>query len=185
MIRTREDLRRYLDLDKKVYGIARRRPSIFGDWHWKFLISLRHEEYHANNPGRWHRLCKRLWAMSHSHYGVKMGWDIPINTFGPGLKINHYGLIVVNANARIGAFCDIHQGVNIGQHGPSQDDVPAIGDNVWIGPGAKIFGKITIASKCAIGANAVVNKTFTEENITIAGIPARKISDTGNPYIKA
>lgn len=122
--------------------------------------------------------------MLHSHYGVKLGWDIPINTFGPGLKINHYGLIVVNGNARIGAFCDIHQGVNIGQHGADQHDVPTIGDNVWIGPGAKIFGRITIASRCAIGANAVVNRSFTDEDISIAGIPAKKVGDKGNPYIK-
>lgn len=184
MIKTAQDLKHYLDLDKKVYGITRHHPAIYGDWHWKFLIALRHEEYHANNPGKIHRLKKRFWAMLHSHYGVKMGWDIPLNTFGPGLKINHYGLIVVNANARIGAYCDIHQGVNIGQHGESQWDVPTIGDNVWIGPGAKIFGRVNIASRCAIGANAVVNKSFDEENITIAGIPAKKIADTGNPYIK-
>lgn len=184
MITSQEDLRYYLETDKRVYGITRRFPSIYGDWHWKFLIALRNEEYHANNSGIWHRLCKKFWAMIHSHYGVKMGWDIPINTFGPGLKINHYGLIVVNDNARIGAFCDIHQGVNIGQHGPSESDVPEIGDNVWIGPGAKIFGNIKIASRCAIGANAVVNRSFTEENISIAGVPAKKVADTGNPYIK-
>ena len=184
MITSQEDLRYYLETDKMVYGITRRFPSIYGDWHWKFLIALRNEEYHANNSGIWHRLCKKFWAMIHSHYGVKMGCDIPINTFGPGLKINHYGLIVVNDNARIGAFCDIHQGVNIGQHGPSESDVPEIGDNVWIGPGAKIFGKIKIASRCAIGANAVVNRSFTEENISIAGVPAKKVADTGNPDIK-
>lgn len=185
MISTRNELKRYLLLDKQVYGITKRRPSLIGDWHWKFLIALRHEEYYYSMPGKWHRIKKRFWAMLHAHYGIKLGWDIPINTFGPGLKINHYGLIVVNGNARIGAFCDIHQGVNIGQHGPNQDDVPTIGDNVWIGPGAKIFGNITIASRVAIGANAVVNKSFTEENITIAGIPAKKISDRGNPYIKS
>lgn len=185
MIRTKDDLKHYLALDRRVYGITRRFPSLYGDWHWKFLIALRNEEYHANNSGLLHRLCKKFWAVIHSHYGVKMGWDIPINTFGPGLKINHFGLIVVNPNARIGAFCDIHQGVNIGQHGDSLDDVPQIGDNVWIGPGAKLFGRIRIASRCAIGANAVVNKSFLEENISIAGIPAKKIGDTGNPYIKS
>jgi serine O-acetyltransferase len=184
MISNKDELKRYLALDKKVYGITRRFPPIYGACHWKFLYALRHEEYHASQPGLYHRIAKKFWAMLHSHYGIKMGWDIPINTFGPGLKINHFGLIVVNANARIGAFCDIHQGVNIGQHGTEQDDVPTIGDNVWIGPGAKIFGRITIASRCAIGANAVVNKSFTEENISIAGIPAKKISETGNPYIK-
>lgn len=183
MITTKEELKRYLELDKKVYGISKRFPSWFGDWHWKFLIALRHEEYHYTQPGRMHRLLKRFWAMVHTHYGVKMGWDIPINTFGPGLKINHFGCIVVNANARIGAFCDIHQGVNIGQHGLSLDDVPKIGDNVWIGPGAKIFGKIEIGDGCAIGANSVVNKSF-KGGVTIAGIPAQIINQKGNPYIK-
>ena len=60
-----------------------------------------------------------------------------------------------------------------------------IGDNVWIGPGAKIFGKIFIADNIAIGANSVVNRSFAEQNITIAGIPAKKIKDSGNPYKRA
>lgn len=185
MISSRKELRTYLALDRSVYGITSKYPPLYGQWRWKFLIALRHEEYHSAQKGVWHRLCRRFWRTLHSHYGYKLGWDIPINTFGPGLKISHFGLIVVNQNARIGAFCDIHQGVNIGQHGANQDDVPVIGDNVWIGPGAKIFGKIKIADRCAIGANAVVNKSFLEEDITIAGIPAKKIKDTGNPYIKS
>lgn len=101
--------------------------------------------------------------------------------FGYGLRINHYGLLVVNAGARIGNFCDIHQGVNIGQN-IQPGSVPTLGDNVWIGPGVKIFGKIEIASRIAIGAGAVVNKSFTEENITIAGVLARKVKDGGDPY---
>lgn len=184
MIQNKAELKHYLELDKQVYGIKKRFPSFYGDDTWKFLIALRKEEYHHLQSGLYHRLMKKFWFVIHQHYGHKMGWDIPICTFGPGLKINHYGLIVVNGNARIGAFCDIHQGVNIGQHGPNQDDVPTIGENVWIGPGAKIFGKITIADRCAIGANAVVNKDFSDPYITIAGIPAKKINDTGNPYIK-
>lgn len=186
MIRSRADLRHYLSLDKRVYGITRRWPSVHGDWHWKFLIALRNHEYYANKPrkGLLSSLMRIFWSVIHSHYGVKMGWEIPINTFGPGLKINHYGLIIVHPNARIGAFCDIHQGVNIGQNGTEPDAVPTIGENVWIGPGAKLFGKITIGDRCAIGANAVVNKSFTEQGITIAGILARKINDGGNPYLK-
>ncbi|MBE7400179.1 hypothetical protein IN666_11840 [Bacteroides fragilis] len=97
-----------------------------------------------------------------------MGWNIPINVFGPGLKTNHFGLIVINDNVRIGAFCDIHQGVNIGQHGNCATDVPTIGDNVWIGP----------------EANAVVNKSFEEKGMTIAGIPAKKVSNIINKWIR-
>lgn len=52
---------------------------------------------------------------------------------------------------------------------------PIIGDNVYIGPGAVLFGEITIADGCYIGANAVVNKSFTEPNSVIVGIPAKTI----------
>ena len=49
-----------------------------------------------------------------------------------------------------------------------------------IASGAKIFGNITIADGIVIGANSVVNKSFLEPNITIAGVPAKKISNKGS-----
>ncbi len=98
-----------------------------------------------------------------------------------GLRINHHGLIVVNAKAKIGEWCDIHQGVNIGQN-IENDSVPIIGDNVWIGPGAKIFGKIEIGDNVMIGANAVVNKSFSNGNCRLGGNPAVIISDLPNVY---
>ena len=66
----------------------------------------------------------------------------------------------------------IHACTNIGS---SRDDVsaPQIGNNVYIGSGAKIFGDIVIADNIASGANSVVNKSFYEKNISIAGIPAK------------
>ncbi len=124
---------------------------------------------------------RKLWKLIYNHYSIKLGFSIPPNVFGPGLRINHYGLIVVNPEARIGAFCDIHQGVNIGQN-IEPGSVPEIGSNVWIGPGAKLFGKIKIADGIVIGANSVVNRSFLEPNITIAGIPAKKVKNTGDPY---
>ncbi|WP_033149731.1 serine O-acetyltransferase [Prevotella sp. RM4] len=184
MILNKADYNHYIKLDMQVYGRTRRLPRFFHDETWCFLFALRKHEYHHNQHGKYHLFMDKVWNIVHRHYGVKMGWDIPVNTFGPGLKINHFGLIVVNPNARIGAFCDIHQGVNIGQHGDDQWDVPTIGDNVWIGPGAKIFGRITIADGCAIGANAVVSTSFNEEHISIAGYPATKVSNKGNRYIK-
>jgi len=111
---------------------------------------------------------------------VLLGFDIPVNVFGPGLRINHYGNIVVNARVKIGYWCDIHQGVNIGSNNSKNGGalVPEIGNNVWIGPGSKIFGDIVIADEVQIAANAVVNKNF-ESNTTIGGIPAKIISETG------
>ena len=178
MIRTKEDLRLYLQKDKEALGITRRRPRIIGDDIWKFQIALRKHEYYKNSGGG---ILLIIWKLIHHLYGIRLGFEIPINVFDYGLRINHYGYLVVNGGARIGKFCDIHQGVNIGQN-IEPGSVPTIGDNVWIGPGAKLFGKITIANRIMIGANAVVNKSFLEENITIAGVPARKVKDSGDPY---
>ena len=95
--------------------------------------------------------------------------------FGPGLSIAHYGTIVVNDAARVGKNCRIHEGVNIGATNGSLR-APQIGDNVFIGTGAKIIGDLTIADDVAIGANAVVVKSITEKGVTYGGIPAKKIS---------
>lgn len=50
--------------------------------------------------------------------------------------------------------------------------MPVLGDNIYLGPGAKVFGRITIADGCKIGANAVVNKSCVQENSVLVGVPA-------------
>ena len=55
------------------------------------------------------------------------------------------------------------------------DDAPIIGNNVEVGFGAVIIGKVKIADGIKIGANSVVANSFLEPNITIAGVPAKKI----------
>ena len=105
---------------------------------------------------------------------MKCGFTIEPNCFGKGLNIWHYGCIVVNSAARIGDNCTLQQNVNIGKN---YGGVPRIGNNVYIGPGAKLFGDIEIADGCVIGANAVVNKSFLEQNKILAGVPAKVIGD--------
>lgn len=60
----------------------------------------------------------------------------------------------------------------------TEAEVPIIGDNCFIGPGAKVFGKIKIGNNVAIGANAVVNKDVPS-NVTVAGVPAKIINEVG------
>ena len=111
---------------------------------------------------------------------MRLGFTISPNVFGPGLSIGHPGTLTVNGVAKVGKNCRIHTCVFIATKAGFSDKVPKIGDNVYIGPGAKIFGPIVIADNIAIGANSVVNKSFLEPGVTIAGIPARKISDKGS-----
>lgn len=68
---------------------------------------------------------------------------------------NPHGIngIVIAAGARIGRNCSISHQVTIGR---SRNGAPVIGDNVYIGPGAKIFGDIKIGNNVRIGANCPV-----------------------------
>jgi serine O-acetyltransferase len=79
--------------------------------------------------------------------------------------------IAISSLARIGKSFRLNDCVNIGlKDGKSQ----IIGDNVYIGPGAKLFGLITIGDNINIGTNAVVNRCFPA-NVTVAGVPAKII----------
>ena len=59
-----------------------------------------------------------------------------------------------------------------------------IGNNAWIGPGAKSFGDIQLGSNIMIGAGAEVNRSITDDNVTITGIPAKIVKHQGNPWIR-
>lgn len=181
MIQSKQDYKKYLKQDQvalkldtlsfggKIFNFLSPNPI------WKFQKLLRKVEYYRN--------CKTS-SISKAYYyylkykfkrlSLKLGFSIPENVFGPGLSIAHYGTIVVNSAAKVGANCRIHVCVNIGASG-GQSEAPQIGNNVYIAPGAKIFGDITIPNNTAIGANAVVNKSFDEEHTIIAGIPAKVI----------
>ena len=161
MIKDKLTLQLYLDADKFALGINRRFPRPFVDSIWRYERTLRYYEYHKNVGNKVRKL---LFALILTILGKRLGFSISGNCFGPGLRINHYGLLIVNAKARIGKWCDIHQGVNIAENGYYDDqgcaisDVPQIGNFCFIGPGAKIFGNCQIGDVVCIGANAVVNK---------------------------
>lgn len=179
MIRTRDDLNKYLRADAASNGRNRIRPSIFGDEIWKFIISLRKLEYYENQIGwrRWLTLLPRLiWKFRYHKLSVVLNYTIPVNVADKGFSIAHYGTIVIAKTARIGKNCRIHEGVTIGSTNGSRESA-SIGDNVFIASGAKIIGDVTIADDVAIGANAVVTKSILERGTTWGGVPAQKISN--------
>lgn len=88
--------------------------------------------------------------------------------------------MAISPRAVIDNNCNISQGVIIGYSGRGHNSgVPIIGDGVYIGLGAKIFGKIKIGSFVGIGANAVVNKSLDDHSVLVR-IPARSISNKGS-----
>ena len=186
MIASYKDYRTYYIQDLRMTGILHRSRLLYlKDRRFRFYKSLRFTEYIINCHPGYGGILKQLVLLRHKSLCNKYMWTIPPNTFGKGLSIVHTGTIVVSPHAHIGENCRIHVDVNIGNavsHGLS--GAPTLGDNVYIGPGVKIFGPIEIGDNTAIGANAVVNKTFSDGNCTIAGIPATVISyNTSEIYI--
>ena len=149
---------------------------------YRFQKMLRRNEYFYNMSkskrcvGIVYRLIFVIYNRLYNRQEIRYGFSIPLNVFGPGLSIAHYGTIVVATNAKIGENCRIHEGVTIGATGGS-DKAPVIGKNVFIGSGAKIIGEITIADNVAIGANACVVTSITEPGTSWGGVPAKKISN--------
>jgi serine O-acetyltransferase len=180
MIKSKEDYKFYLAADKISLAIKHKRPRIIGDEIWRFERLLRKVEFLqncGNNPID--RIVCLQARFNLQKLGIKLGLSIPHNAFGPGLSIAHGGPIIVHPKATIGENCRIDRCVSIGSvH--YINSPPKIGNNVFIGPGAVIDGDIIIADGIAIGANSYVNKSFEDPDITIAGCPAKKISNKGS-----
>ena len=104
---------------------------------------------------------------------LKYGVDTDFNvTIGPGLRIVHLGGIVIHRKSKIGRNLTILNNVTLGQGQRSETNVPTIGNDVYIGVGAVILGKIAIGDDCVIGAQSFVNSSFAAGDV-LAGTPAR------------
>lgn len=182
MITSKKEYKQYIKADQKARGIddslkEKLKQFIYTDPTWRFQKKLRKVEYYQNcKKGFINKIIYFILLYQFKKYSIKLGFSIPPNAFGPGLAIPHYGTIVINSRAKIGANCRIHVCVNIGAAG-GNPEAPQIGDNVYIGPGTKIYGNIKIGNNIAIGANSTVNKSIEEEHIFIAGSPAKKIKE--------
>lgn len=103
---------------------------------------------------------------------ITTGISIPASAnIKKGLYVGHFGTIILHSDVEIGENCSIGPGVIIGTRGVGVDGVPVIGNNVYIGTGAKVLGGIYIGNNVRIGANSVVLKSIPD-NCTVVGIPA-------------
>lgn len=156
----------------------------------RFTLLMRFNEYLLNtDKPALVRLPFLLWFRRLS---VRLGFSLGPNIFGPGVAIVHYGLLVIDPTTRIGRNCRIHMGTHIGgaaQFVPAEEIhkySPRIGDNVYLGPGCKLYGPIKIGNNCVVGANAVVTRSFEDDGLILAGVPAKVIGtgSTGERVIK-
>lgn len=89
--------------------------------------------------------------------------------FGPGLVLIHPIGVVINSAVRGGHNVCIESSVVIGDN---RGRVPVLGDDLFIGSGAKIIGGVILGNGARVGANAVVLQDVAPDT-TVVGIPAR------------
>ena len=181
MIKSKQDLDSFI-LSDNLYAKRKNRirnMKLVHDAEYyisNYLVCLRKQEFYINTAGN--NKIKKFLALYYErkkhNLGNKLGFYVAPNCCDCGLTIYHHGTIIINPNVRIGKDCKFHGNNCIGNNGISEG-CPKIGDNVDIGFGAVVIGDIQIADGIKIGANAVVNKTFNEPGITIAGVPAKRV----------
>lgn len=156
---------------------SRERPRRFWDPSRKLIRSLRRYQATRARGGPINRLLSRYWVLVHRFWTVVAQAEIPLNVdIGGGLIMTHPNGVVIHPKARIGPNCLIMQQVTVGQNRGGYQNLPVIGGNVDIGPGAKVLGGITIGNHAQIGANAVVLQDVPPWAVAV-GIPARIVGD--------
>jgi serine O-acetyltransferase len=113
-----------------------------------------------------------IYKLLYKFIQIITGIDLPCEVeVGTGFMIDHFGGIIVSGYAKFGNQCRIRNGVVVGLKNVEEPGAPTIGNNVDIGAGAKVLGKIRIGNNVLIGANAVVISDVPDNSIAV-GIPA-------------
>lgn len=110
---------------------------------------------------------------------IVTGVSLPASaSIGKGFYVGHFGPCICHSDVKIGEHCAIGPGVVIGTRGLGDRGVPVLGNNVYVGVGAKILGGLTIGDGARIGANAVVIDDVPA-GTTVVGIPAKPVRSSG------
>ncbi|MCL6216755.1 serine O-acetyltransferase [Zunongwangia pacifica] len=181
MIKSKKDLKRYLNEDLKEYPSK----NLFLLWLKgsesllivSFMIFLRHYEYYYNVKSKSiiHIFKKQVWRFLYRHAQLKYSFYVGVNVAGPGFKLIHPGFRHLMKVGSIGKNCTVLPMVLIGKKKPNTNSKITIGDNCYISTGVTLLTPLKIGNNVTIGAGAVVTKDVPD-NCTVAGIPAKVIT---------
>ena len=120
------------------------------------------------------RLRDRFYWLAFRITETLTGISIPKSArVGPGLRIYHFGTIVVHAQAEIGANCTLRHGVTIGNR-VEEGPVPILEDDVELGAYSQVLGGVRIGRGAKIGAMSLVLCDVPPGAVAV-GVPARVI----------
>lgn len=151
------------------------RPFLQEQSIWAIWIYRLGRRAYASHPGVLRSISLKIYWLAYRLVETAVGITLPVTVqVGPGLRIWHFGNIIVHADVVIGANCTLRHGVTIGNR-EEGGAVPRIGDNVEFGAYAQVLGGVRIGNNCRIGAMSVV-LTDVPDGATAVGIPARIIA---------
>jgi serine O-acetyltransferase len=119
-------------------------------------------------------LLKQLFRNNHVLLWAGRGTRI-----GPGLRLIHPINVLIGQHVEIGEDCLIFNDVTLG----SGQEMPKIGNNVTIYPGARVLGRVVIGDNAVIGANCVVMKDIPSNSVLLAA-PGRVIPRSLSPVAR-
>jgi serine O-acetyltransferase len=86
--------------------------------------------------------------------------------------------VVIHPDARLGARVFVGQQVTVGGRSGSKQ-MPVIEDDVYLGPGCRILGPITVGAGSFVAPNAVVVRDVPPA-VTVGGIPAKVLKESSD-----
>lgn len=139
---------------------------------WALVIYRFGRWRYGVRPALVRKLFSALYKVLFKFIQIITGIELPCEAqIGRNFVIDHFGGIIVSGYAKFGDDCRIRNGVTIGLRRITDKCAPVFGNNVDIGAGAKILGRISIGNNVVIGANAVVITDVPDDSIAV-GVPA-------------
>lgn len=116
-------------------------------------------------------LLVRWWTGVEIHSGAEIG---------SGFFIDHGAGVVIGETAVVGDNVTLFQGVTLGGTGnkKTRKRHPTLGNDVFVGSGAKILGPVTVGDGAKIGANSVVLEDVPPDS-TVVGTRAEVVKTGG------
>jgi len=169
---------RVLALEETINGILDREMKTSADPLQKLINSYRGNIWKLKELIRIQPCEKERIIHQRAYYNIlaeKCAWIGSGSEFAsiPFFPHSYFGVFVSNS-AVIGKNAVIFQHVTIGSNTLNDSEnngSPTIGDNAYIGAGAKIIGRIKIGNNCRIGANAVVVTDIPDDSVVVMQQP--------------
>lgn len=184
MIADKKELRFYCMADSMMnrgcfrLPLAHRLARIFYPDHvMDYLRHMRYFSYYSAHRKTISGKLRYFWHKARYYkLGLKLGYSIGCDCFGYGLRLPHYGSIVVGKSNRIGPYAMLFPASCI------VDEASEIGEAFFLAHGAVLSKQVRLGHQVVVAANSVMNVSCEEGCAIFAGSPAKKVKDNPKPW---